>query len=248
MRTVRLTPETEQQGSLILVNRRHPLKKTPRPEELRPFGPSRIFLEKKTSLVLENLFLALGCNSSILLVSGYRTRTVQEEIYASSLAKNGPVFTEKYVALPNCSEHQTGLAADLALNRKPIDFIRPCFPREGICQNFRNRMASYGFVERYPEGKESVTGIAAEPWHFRYVGMPHAALMERNHFCLEEYLDYLTNFPKNGKHLELQIQNKRFEIFYLETEGRALETDLPTDAPFLISGTNTGGCIFTLWR
>ena len=156
----------------------------------------------------------------------------------------------KYVALPDCSEHQTGLAIDLALNQEPLDFIRPYFPRDGICGRFREKMISYGFVERYPEGKEDITGIAAEPWHFRYVGLPHAAIMMLRGYCLEEYIDYLSLFPAEGPHLEISVQNKNFEIFYQklsETDG-SVTLELPSSLPFQASGTNAGGCVVTLWR
>ena len=111
-------------------------------------------------------------------------------------------------------------------------------------------MTSYGFVERYPEGKEGITGIAAEPWHFRYVGIPHAAIMERHGFCLEEYIDYLSLFPADGRHLEIEIQNKSFEIFYqkLGPAEPSVTLSLPSSLPFQVSGTNTGGFAVTLWR
>ena len=220
------------------------------PERLTPFNGTGVLLERRAALVLENLFHTLGCGSSLLPVSGYRTLEEQKQIYASSLAEHGEEFTRKYVALPDCSEHQTGLAIDLALNREPVDFIRPWFPRDGICGRFREKMTSYGFVERYPEGKEGITGIAAEPWHFRYVGIPHAAIMERHGFCLEEYIDYLSLFPADGRHLEIEIQNKSFEIFYQKIgPGEASVTlSLPSSLPFQVSGTNTGGFAVTLWR
>lgn len=248
MRRVTLSPEMTQQGTLILVNARHPLKQAPMPEELRTFARSEILLERKTALVLENLFSVLGCSSTLIPVSGWRSQEEQTDIYTSSLAKNGREFTRNYVALPGCSEHQTGLAIDLALGPGPVDFIRPYFPRDGICAAFRKKMIQYGFVERYQKGKEHLTGIAPEPWHFRYVGAPHAALMEQHHFCLEEYLKYLTGFPADGKHLEAQLQNQTFEIFYLKAEEGATQIELPGGLPFLISGDNSGGYIFTLWR
>ena len=76
-----------------------------------------------------------------------------------------------------CSEHQTGLAIDLGLASEEIDVIRPNFPYSGVCAAFRKQAADYGFILRYPAGKEAVTGIAYEPWHFRYVGVPHARFM-----------------------------------------------------------------------
>ena len=250
MKTLTLKREALNQGSLLLVNARHPLPESVAPERLTPFNGTDVLLERRTALVLENLFHALGCGSSFLPVSGYRTLEEQKQIYASSLAEHGEAFTRKYVALPDCSEHQTGLAIDLALNREPVDFIRPWFPRDGICRRFREKMISYGFVERYPEGKEGITGIAAEPWHFRYVGIPHAAIMERHGFCLEEYIDYLSLFPADGRHLEIEIQNKSFEIFCqkLGPAEPSVTLSLPSSLPFQVSGTNTGGFAVTLWR
>ena len=61
-------------------------------------------------------------------------------------------------------------------------------PYEGICQRFRELAPLYGFIERYPANKEAVTGIAHEPWHFRYVGRPHAQRMTDLGLTLEEYL------------------------------------------------------------
>ena len=85
--------------------------------------------------------------------------------------ENGEEFTNQFVARPGHSEHQTGLAIDLGLKQPDIDFLRPYFPYKGICQTFRELSTDYGFIERYPAGKEAITGIAHEPWHFRYVGV-----------------------------------------------------------------------------
>ena len=105
------------QGSLLLVNRNHPLQCTIPPEQIRPLEHSTVSLERKTALVLETLLSTIGSGSSIVPVSGFRTHKEQEEIYASSLRDHGEVFTRNYVALPGCSEHETGLAIDLALKR-----------------------------------------------------------------------------------------------------------------------------------
>ena len=69
-------------------------------------------------------------------------------------------------------------------------------------------------------------------------------------FCLEEYLDYLSHFPAEGPHLEITIQNKSFEIFYQKAEASdgSVLLSLPSTLPFQVSGTNTDGCVVTLWR
>ena len=149
MKTLTLTRQELNRGSLILVNERYPLPESVAPERLTPFFGSGVLLERRTALVLENLFTALGCGASLIPVSGYRTLDEQKQIYASSLDENGEEFTRKYVALPDCSEHQTGLAIDLALNREPVDFIRPCFPDEGICARFREIPGREGSHHRH---------------------------------------------------------------------------------------------------
>lgn len=171
---------------LVLVNARHAC-----PEEvpdLVAVGDSPVLLERETARALEALMAELDGWRSIVPVSGWRSFQEQEDIYQSSLAEYGRSFTQKYVALPGHSEHQTGLAIDLGLKGPELDFIRPAFPYEGICQTFRERAADFGFVERYPAGKETIIGIAHEPWHFRYVGQVHARELVRRGLVLEEYL------------------------------------------------------------
>lgn len=267
MKAVTLHRDQVYSGSLVLVNAWHPLWQTIKPEQIRPLEYKttsehsavyldtqresehfQVCLERKAALVLETLLASIGSGSSLVPVSGFRTREEQEEIYASSLKEHGKDFTESYVASPGHSEHETGLAIDLALNQEPIDFLRPYLPRDGICGRFRSKAASYGFVERYQEGKEVFTGIAPEPWHFRYVGLPHASIMNTHGFCLEEYLDYLREFPYEGRHLQVHVENKSFELFYKKAEEEETRLTLPGYLPFQVSGDNREGFIFTLWR
>lgn len=171
---------------LILVNARHAC-----PEEVPDLinvGNSSVLLEWEAALALEALMGSLDGWRSIVPVSGWRPFQEQEDIYQNSLREHGLEFTQKYVALPGHSEHQTGLAIDLGLKGPEVDFIRPAFLYEGVCQTFRERAANFGFVERYPAGKETVTGIAHEPWHFRYVGPAHTRELVRRGLVLEEYL------------------------------------------------------------
>ena len=158
-------------GSLILVNAQHPVQ-LQTAERCVPLPGSGVLLQQRAAAVLQHMLVSLGCTSQIVPVSGYRRLAEQQQIWDDAMREHGEAFTRQYVALPGCSEHQTGLAIDLGLNQGEIDFIRPAFPYEGICQRFREAAPQYGFVERYPAGKEPVTGIAHECWHFRYVGAP----------------------------------------------------------------------------
>ena len=230
-------------GSLILVNAEHPLRDGRRPP-LAPAAPgSAVLLETRASAMLTGALERLGAVGEIVPVSGWRSRAEQQQIWDDSMAENGEDFTRKYVAIPGCSEHQTGLAIDLALRSDSIDFIRPDFPYDGICGRFRAIAADYGFIERYPAGKEKITGIAAEPWHFRYVGRPHARLMRDMGLTLEEYVELLHGYPYPGR--LLSAAGGGYDAFvgfsrsYTPQEHRA---------PCQVSGNNVDGYILTLWR
>lgn len=231
-------------GLLVLVNAEHPIRRRERPV-LAPAAPgSDVLLDTRAAAMLTGLISRLGAAGEIVPVSGWRSMREQREIWDGSMAENGTEFTRKYVALPGCSEHQTGLAIDLALRSDNIDFIRPDFPYDGICGRFRALAADYGFIERYQAGKEHITGIAAEPWHFRYVGRPHARLMSDNGLCLEEYVELLRSYPYPERLLE--TRGGVYEA-YVGFAFAKSKLELP-DAPYQISGNNVDGYIYTLWR
>lgn len=231
-------------GLLVLVNAEHPIRRRERPV-LAPAAPgSDVLLDTRAAAMLTGLISRLGAAGEIVPVSGWRSMREQREIWDGSMAENGTEFTRKYVALPGCSEHQTGLAIDLALRSDNIDFIRPDFPYDGICGRFRALAADYGFIERYQAGKEHITGIAAEPWHFRYVGRPHARLMSDNGLCLEEYVELLRSYPYPERLLETRGGVYEADVGFACDK---CELELP-DAPYQISGNNVDGYIYTLWR
>ena len=231
-------------GLLILVNSEHPIQHMERPV-LAPAVPgSDILLDTRAAAMLSGLISRLGAAGEIVPVSGWRSAEEQQEIWDGSMLENGAEFTRKYVALPGCSEHQTGLAIDLALRADSIDFIRPEFPYDGICGRFRALAADYGFVERYQSSKEDITGIAAEPWHFRYVGRPHARIMCEMGLCLEEYVEYLRSYPYPERLLEVRGEVYEAEVGFA---GARDALGLP-DAPYQVSGNNVDGYIYTLWR
>jgi D-alanyl-D-alanine dipeptidase/carboxypeptidase len=252
MKTITIHKNNIHKGSLILINKFYPLIKQEKDHNISLIPAysqnSEVLLEIKTAAVLTHLIGMLQCQEDILPVSGYRSTKEQERIYANSLEKNGRVFTEKYVALPGHSEHQTGLAIDLALKQDNIDFIRPEFPYEGICNVFREKAPLYGFVERYPKGKEEVTGIAHEPWHFRYVSYPHSVIMKENNLALEEYMEVMKLYPYQGKHFLTEIYKQKIEIFYVNASTALTTIELPDDSIYQISGNNIDGFVITLWR
>ena len=243
MRTVYLPRESACTGPLVLVNSAHPLRVRDKtalcaPDESRP----GVLMERQAARLLQECIRKTGGWDMIVPVSGWRSYTEQQQIWDGSMAENGEAFTRKYVALPGCSEHQTGLAIDLALAAEEIDFIRPDFPYGGICGEFRRVCTAYGFIERYRRGKEELTGIAAEPWHFRYVGAPHAHLMEENGLCLEEYSAFIRSAPRSCT----MPGGQTARVFHVPCAGETTELLLP-DGCCQISGDNDGGFIVTAW-
>lgn len=244
MRTVSIPREQIFRGPLILVNRAHPLRNT-EPAALTPVDPHHpdILLEGRTRQLLSACIQKAGGQREIVPVSGWRSRQEQQRIWDDSMAEHGETFTRRYVALPGCSEHQTGLAIDLGKAAGTIDFIRPAFPYDGVCGKFRRLAARYGFLERYQRGKEEVTGISAEPWHFRYVGAPHAQLMEEHGLCLEEYVPFLEVSPRLCR-----LGNGRTaRVSRLPCPSAVLELEPPAGC-WQLSGDNCGGFILTVWE
>jgi D-alanyl-D-alanine dipeptidase/carboxypeptidase len=238
-------------GPLILVNASHPIQAGGFPGQKGLESPAErqpdIRLETRAAALLHELIRAAGGEAEICLVSGYRTREEQIRIWEDAWKEHGETYTRKFVALPDCSEHQTGLAVDVAKRADCIDFICPEFPNEGACAEFRRLAARYGFIERYPEEKQRITGIGCEPWHFRYVGYPHAAIIKECGLCLEEYTDFLRSCPRENPFI-WRDSHRSFEIFYVPASDRFTQVSVPESAAVQVSGNNADGFIVTVWR
>jgi|GEM_PF-1343711 len=125
------------------------------------------------------------------LDSAYRSVKEQQEIVDDFTGKYGKEYVSKYVAVPGYSEHHTGLALDLyfQVDGKDIYENEDLVKYPEIWEKIHARLADYGFILRYPEGKDSITGCAYEPWHIRYLDSPEKAkeITEKG-ITLEEYL------------------------------------------------------------
>ena len=125
------------------------------------------------------------------LISGYRSRAEQTELYEEALAlaeeeglsrQEAEQEVQKRIQLPGASEHQTGLA---------IDMSEPEGQNDEVANKIAEIAPKYGFILRYPEGKSDITGVNFENWHYRYVGVESAQYMQKHHLVLEEFLALL---------------------------------------------------------
>jgi D-alanyl-D-alanine carboxypeptidase len=130
---------------------------------------------------------SLGLN--IWIQSGYRSYNLQNNLYNKYVNRDGKVAADTYSARPGHSEHQTGLAFDL--NTITDDFQ---YTNEGIWIN--ENCYKYGFILRYPKGKENITGYKYESWHLRYVGIDLANKLYNNGdwITLEEHFNLTSQY------------------------------------------------------
>lgn len=177
---------------------------------------------------------------TIRVEGAYRSVSEQQAIYDSADDKSA-------ASEPGKSDYHTGYSIDL--NVVDEDGNSLDFDGKGDYAWFAENCYKFGFVLRFPEGKEDITGQSARPWHFRYVGKVHAAYMAQNDLCLEEYLARLKTYDYNATHLEAKDSDgKNYEIYYFAADNETAMTSIavPADYKYDLSGNNTDGFIITI--
>ncbi|WP_442864093.1 D-alanyl-D-alanine carboxypeptidase family protein [Anoxybacillus sp. J5B_2022] len=181
---------------LALVNKEQSLPASYKPSDLVvpnvPFSFSETNVEKRymrleAAKALEQLFAAANkAGIQLVAVSGYRSYDRQKELFDEEVKKNGKEKAIHAVAFPGQSEHQTGLAIDISsLSMKSSLTAAFGDTKEG--KWVAAHAHEYGFIIRYPKGKEAITGYQYEPWHIRYVGKKAAKVIFEKDITLEEY-------------------------------------------------------------
>lgn len=155
---------------ILLVNKRHPL-----PPD---FGA----LDQTSAQALEKMQKAASeVGYSIPTISGFRTYDYQVTLYNNYVAQDGQEAADTYSARPGFSEHQSGMVFD-------VGEIDNDYGKTAAGTWLREHCHEFGFIIRYPQGKEKITGYMYEPWHIRYVGIEVATQIYRQGITLEEYL------------------------------------------------------------
>lgn len=246
-----LGDEAIYRGDLILVNNDTPYHFPEEPLLQRVAeGKTGSYFIRSTELLLAPAaleavnallddFLAQGGSKTVNLVAAWRSEETQQRLFERSAERSGLIHAESYVARPGGSEHHTGLAVDFSLYFP--DGSSADFTGEGEYAWITENAPRYGLIVRYHEEKESLTGIAYEPWHFRYIGVPHAIAVSDLGMCLEEYLEYLRTFPYEGEHLFLSWEGERYEVWFEEGS----DVHLPIEGDYAVSGNNRDGVIVT---
>jgi zinc D-Ala-D-Ala carboxypeptidase len=183
---------------LALVNKQFSLPGGYTPQDLtRPnvpfsFGNQEVdksLLRREASKALEKMFANAQKNGiELLAVSGFRSYERQEVLFNAEVKRVGEEQAVQTVAIPGTSEHQTGLAMDISSQSVSLN-LTETFGETKEGKWVRDNAHRFGFILRYPKGKETITGYQYEPWHFRFVGEKSALTIYEKKLTLEEYFN-----------------------------------------------------------
>ena len=175
-------------NNVLIVNKTYKLTKDWKPVNPYKTVPSDGFdrnpLDKdayEAWKLMKSDAASLGLN--LWAQSGYRSYDYQNDLYNGYIKRHGTKAADTFSARPGASEHQTGLAFDL-------NTISNSFKDTAEGKWVAKNAYIYGYILRYPEGSENITGYGYEPWHLRYIdNVEMAKYIKENNLCLEEYLD-----------------------------------------------------------
>ncbi|QHW32366.1 M15 family metallopeptidase [Paenibacillus rhizovicinus] len=228
-------------GNLLLVDQEHPVHEAGRltdivnvfehPELKRGYGlmDTTIALSKRVAEKWQVLVDAAGADGirHFVINSGYRDEEAQKELYEEK--------GSDYALPPGYSEHNLGLSMDIGSTEEEMGKAP-----EG--KWLSKNAWKYGFILRYPKNKTDITGIQYEPWHFRYVGLPHSALMHEHNWTLEEYLSAL----KEQKTMTEAFDGVNYTVtYYPAAASGETAISVPIEGAYTVSGDNADGIIVT---
>ncbi|WP_202931039.1 M15 family metallopeptidase [Aminipila terrae] len=183
-------------GLFILVNKQNPVDSSYKPEDLtaiKYFAPDRPpegrVMRKEAAEAFNKLSEAAAKKGhTIIVTTAYRSYDFQSNLYNNYVKYHGKKEADTFSAQPGKSEHQTGLAADVSSPSVNYQLTKDYINTpEGKWLN--DNAYKFGFIIRFPNGKENITGYVYEPWHIRYVGKTAAKEIFNEGLTLEEYLE-----------------------------------------------------------
>ncbi|ULO07688.1 M15 family metallopeptidase [Paenibacillus sp. 19GGS1-52] len=241
-KTIEIVPQDQlYQGDLILVNKEYPIHQEGVKSDivnvsdhadlmqgyvlLDPHIRLSTYVVQKFQKMIE----AAGKEgvNHFLISSGYRDLEEQDKLYQEK--------GSDYALPAGYSEHNLGLSLDIGSTQSEMSKA----PEGSWLQK---NAWKYGFVLRYPKDKTDITGIQFEPWHFRYVGLPHSAIMEENKLVLEQYLDYI----RENKSISTVVEGEAYNISYYPLSQNIIK--VPENGQYEISGNNIDGVIVTVQK
>lgn len=178
-----------------LVNKQHSLDKTYAPQDLVTVDVPTVLenpevnqLRKPAADALKEMFnKAKESGIKLYARSGYRSYKTQAALYKNYSTQHGEEAANRYSAKPGQSEHQTGLVMDITSESADLKLTED-FGKTEEGKWVSENAHQFGFIIRYPKGKEDITGYIYEPWHLRYLGVELATKVYQSELTFEEYL------------------------------------------------------------
>ena len=247
---VHMSPSDISKGNLILINHNHSyeipddidlvLLEEHSTESYMVTGEDLLLashIVAPLNEMMDAFFEETGRNT-VSVISAFRSYDRQREIYDEYVELVGPDEARMWAALPGHSEHHAGLAIDFGFYQYGV--VRT-FLGVGVNAWFRENSHNFGFVLRYDYPKSHITFTAYEPWHFRYVGLPHSHFMFNNDLALEEYVDFIAQHTADEPYRAM-FGDVLYEVFFTSDTSIGVPWDLEAD----ISGNNIDGFIVTV--
>ena len=179
------------QGNAILVNKYYKLPEQYAPEDIVEvsnwYAYGTMSIRSEVYDAFKEMFNAAKEEGITLIInSGYRTYEYQKEVYEQYKDANGEEYADSYAARPDFSEHQTGLALDIITYGTSGEE----FENTDAYKWLQEHANEYGFILRYPKGKEDITGYAYESWHYLYLGKELDTKVKNSGLTYDEYYAY----------------------------------------------------------
>ena len=178
-----------EKNTLEITNKYYKLKESYKPDDLVTIatkynlGTNNLMRKEAYNAFVEMANDALSDNISLKNASAFRSYDYQSNIYNKYVQQDGKKAADTYSARAGYSEHQTGLATD-------INSVNASFQYTKEYKWLITNAYKYGFILRYPKGKENLTGYVYEPWHYRYVGKKVSKIIQKEDLTFEEYYAY----------------------------------------------------------
>lgn len=229
-------PAITDSALLWLVNQDHRLEETFEPDGISVYSGYSARAEAIDAFDRMITDMRAQQINGLRIQSAYRTYSHQQQIFKNKKTillglgykeETAIEMTSRSIAFPGASEHQTGLALDVTLDGT----LKQSFANTAAGRWINNHAHEYGFIVRYAAEKTDITRIIYEPWHLRYVGMPHSAFMKEKDLCFEEYIDYL---KANGMYIYWGANGEYYLVMYTaepDTQQLRNVIDVSTDHP-----------------
>lgn len=175
-------------------------------------------------------------STSIFILDGYRTYDEQVERHISGKSRT---FEAGY------TDYHTGRTFDIFCSDTFDEIGYAYFSPTGNYRWFAQNAGNYGFIMRYPEGKEEITGENSRTYTYRYVGIPHAVYISSNNLCMEEYIELIKTHT-NENPLEITADGQNYAVYYVPAGENETDVPVPFGKMYKVSGNNADGFIVTV--